>query len=69
MTYICAKIEIKDEDTSKNMSFFCIFDNFQHFASIEHNWIPKDIQIQPILPHISTKSRYCNHFPTQKWIK
>ena len=40
MTYIWVKIDIKHEETSKNV-IFCIFDNFQHLASIEHNWITK----------------------------
>ena len=29
------------EETSRNVFIFCIFDNSQHLASIEHSWIPK----------------------------
>ena len=51
MTYIWAKIDIKLEETRKNMIFFFfffIFDNFQQLASVEHSWIPKwyDIQVE-----------------------
>ena len=41
MTYIWAKIDIKHEEMNKQYVIFCIFDNFQHLASIKHNWMPK----------------------------